>query len=298
MRLIVYFFLFIHLINIEVKKGTAMLTRFSIKNSRLIGSRKNLLLAAITTLSMSAMVFAAQDSLPNDQDVPVVIKGVVATSSDKQQLLDKLKAQYPDKPVRDEIEVRSNINIPTNWQQVATAIIDSDIANIRQGRIDIHGTTISLHGKVSSLEQKQAIQNRIHTRLTDLYQLENQLVVTQGEQQLIDETLGNRIVEFESGSANLTPMGLGILDDMAGVLQRVGDKPVTITGHTDNVGNSGGNLTLSNQRAEAVKQYLIGRNIDAARLSTTGKGDLDPIASNDNEEGRTRNRRIEFTLAE
>ena len=275
-----------------------MLTRFSIKNSRLIGSRKNLLLAAITTLSMSAMVFAAQDSLPNDQDVPVVIKGVVATSSDKQQLLDKLKAQYPDKPVRDEIEVRSNINIPTNWQQVATAIIDSDIANIRQGRIDIHGTTISLHGKVSSLEQKQAIQNRIHTRLTDLYQLENQLVVTQGEQQLIDETLGNRIVEFESGSANLTPMGLGILDDMAGVLQRVGDKPVTITGHTDNVGHSGGNLTLSNQRAEAVKQYLIGRNIDAARLSTAGKGDLDPIASNDNEEGRTRNRRIEFTLAE
>lgn len=275
-----------------------MLTRFSIKNSRLIGSRKNLLLAAITTLSMSAMVFAAQDTLPNDQDVPVVIKGVVATSSDKQQLLDKLKAQYPDKPVRDEIEVRSNINIPTNWQQVATAIIDSDIANIRQGRIDIHGTTISLHGKVSSLEKKQAIQNRIYTRLTDLYQLENQLVVTQGEQQLIDETLGNRIVEFESGSAHLTPMGLGILDDMAGVLQRVGDKPVTITGHTDNVGNSGGNLTLSNQRAEAVKQYLIGRNIDAARLSTTGKGDLDPIASNDNEEGRTRNRRIEFTLAE
>lgn len=298
MRLIVYFFLFIHLINIEVKKGTAMLTRFSIKNSRLIGSRKNLLLAAITTLSMSAMVFAAQDSLPNDQDVPVVIKGVVATSSDKQQLLDKLKAQYPDKPVRDEIEVRSNINIPTNWQQVATAIIDSDIANIRQGRIDIHGTTISLHGKVSSLKQKQAIQNRIHTRLTDLYQLENQLVVTQGEQQLIDETLGNRIVEFESGSANLTPMGLGILDDMAGVLQRVDDKPVTITGHTDNVGNSASNLTLSNQRAEAVKQYLIGRNIDAARLSTAGKGDLDPIASNDNEEGRTRNRRIEFTLAE
>ncbi|MGP9517184.1 OmpA family protein, partial [Psychrobacter sp. AOP42-A1-21] len=128
--------------------------------------------------------------------------------------------------------------------------------------------------------------------------LDNQLVIVEGEQRLIDETLGNRIVEFESGSANLTPMGLGILDDMAGVLQRVGDKPVTITGHTDNVGNPTANLALSNDRAEAVKQYLIGRNIDAARLSTTGKGDTDPIASNDNEEGRTRNRRIEFTLEE
>ena len=270
-----------------------------ITKSKQTNHTKNLLLAAAITLPMSAVVFAEHNDTHvtnNSQNVPVVIKGVVATSSDKQQLLDKLKAQYPDKPVRDEIEVRSNISIPTNWQQIATTIIDSDISNIRQGRIDIHGTTISLHGKVSSLEQKQAIQNRIHSRLTDLYQLENQLVVVEGEQRLIDETLGNRIVEFESGSTNLTPMGLGILDDMAGVLQRVGDKPVLITGHTDNVGNSTANLALSNKRAEAVKQYLIGRNINATRLSTTGKGDSDPIASNDNEEGRTRNRRIEFTL--
>lgn len=262
---------------------------------------KGLILAAAMTLSTSAVVFAEHNDTHvtnSSQNVPVVIKGVVATSSDKQQLLEQLKAQYPDKQVRDEIEVRSNISIPTNWQQIATAIIDSDISSIRQGRIDIHGTTISLHGKVSSLEQKQAIQNRIHTRLTDLYQLENQLVVIEGEQRLIDDTLGDRIVEFESGSANLTPMGLGILDDMAGVIQSVGDKPVIIIGHTDNVGNPAANLALSNERAEAVKQYLIGRNIEAARLSTAGKGDANPIASNDTSEGRTRNRRIEFTLGE
>lgn len=229
-------------------------------------------------------------------DVPVVIKGVVATTSDKQQLLTKLKAQYPNKTINDEVEVRSNISLPTNWQQVATAIIDSDITTIRQGRIDIHGTTISLHGKVNSVEQKEAIQKRIHSRLTDLYQLDNQLEVTQGEQQLIDQTLGNRIVEFESGSTNLTPLGLGILDEMADVIRSIGDQPVTITGHTDNVGNPSSNLLLSNQRAEAVKQYLIGRGIASTRLSTEGKGDTDPVASNDTQEGRMRNRRIEFTL--
>lgn len=284
------------------KKGIPMLIRSLKTMSKMMPKQTHykriLLLTSTLAISMSAIVFAAQDEVAISQEVPVVIKGVVATSSDKQQLLEKLKAQYPTKPIRDEIEVRSNISIPTNWQQVATAIIDSDISNIRQGRIDIQGTTISLHGKVNSIEQKQTIQNRIHSRLTDLYQLENQLVVVEGEQRLIDETLGNRIVEFEFGSVNLTPMGLGILDDMAGVLKRVGDKPVVITGHTDNVGNPTANLALSNQRAEAVKQYLIGRNIDASRLSTTGKGDADPIASNDNEEGRTRNRRIEFTLAE
>ncbi len=269
--------------------------------NKLANYTTHLLLATVITLPISAMVFAANNNAHETnsaKNVPVVIKGVVATSSDKQQLLEKLKAQYPDKSIRDEIEVRSNISIPTNWQQIATAIVDSDISDIRQGRVDIHGTTISLHGKVNSLEQKQAIQNRIHTRLTDLYQLENQLVVVEGEQRLIDETLGNRIVEFEFGSANLTPLGLGILDDMADALRRIEDKPVLITGHTDNVGNSTSNLALSNERAEAVKQYLIGRNIDASRLSTTGKGDSNPIASNDNEEGRTRNRRIEFILDE
>lgn len=263
--------------------------------------KKTLLLATIIAFSTSAMVLAAQNDVSataNTQDIPVVIKGVVASSSDKQQLLDKLKAQYPNKTVRDEIEVRSNISVPTNWQQIATAIIDSDISNIRQGRIDINGTTIGLYGKVSNIQQKQDIQNRIHSRLTDLYQLDNQLVVTAGEQGLIDDTLGNRIVEFESGSATLTPMGLGILDDMADVLRRIGDKPVIITGHTDNVGNPDANLVLSNERAKAVKEYLIGRSIEASRISVTGKGDADPIASNDNEEGRTRNRRIEFTLDE
>ena len=262
--------------------------------------KRSVLLSGAFTIIASSSLYVSSIAAPLPEtsvnDVPVVIKGVVATTSDKEQLLTKLKAQYPNKTINDEVEVRSNISIPTNWQQVATAIIDSDITNISQGRIDIHGTTISLHGKVSSPEQKQAIQDRIHSRLTDLYQLDNQLVVTQGEQQLIDQTLGNRIVEFESGSANLTPLGLGILDEMADVIKRIGDKPVTITGHTDNVGNPGSNLLLSNQRAEAVKQYLIGRDIDSARLSTEGKGDTNPIASNDTQEGRMRNRRIEFTL--
>ncbi|GAA0315815.1 OmpA family protein [Psychrobacter aestuarii] len=258
--------------------------------------KKGICALIATSVSVSMLVLADQHETVDNSSIPVVIKGVVATQSDKQQLIDKLQKQYPNRTVTDEVEVRSSINLPTNWQQVTTSIIDSDIANIRQGRIDINGTTISLHGKVNSHEHKQAIQNRIHTRLTDLYQLENNLVVVEGEQRLIDETLGDRIVEFESGSANLTPLGLGILDDMADALGRVGDKSVTITGHTDNTGNANANLLLSNQRAEAVKQYLIGRNIDTSRLSTAGKGDTDPIATNDTEAGRTRNRRIEFTV--
>lgn len=252
---------------------------------------------AFVSLSVGSLFYTVQ-AATIDSNTPVVIKGVVPSASDKAELLEKLKAQYPNRIVRDEIEVRSNISIPTNWQEVSTAIIDSDITAIRQGRIDINGTSIGLYGKVDSLEQKQAIQNRIHSRLTDLYQLDNQLIVTEGEQQLIDDTLGDRIVEFESGSANLTPRGLGILDDMATVIKDVGDKPITITGHTDNTGDPSANLLLSNQRAEAVKQYLIGRGIDASRLTTLGKGDTDPIASNDTEEGKTRNRRIEFTLGE
>jgi OOP family OmpA-OmpF porin len=92
---------------------------------------------------------------------------------------------------------------------LVTAIIDSDISNIRQGRIDIHGTTISLHGKVkAALSKKQAIQNRIHASHRSL-PIRKSLVVVEGEQRLIDDTLGNHRIVGLNPAAKLTSMGAG-----------------------------------------------------------------------------------------
>ena len=112
----------------------------------------------------------------------------------------------------------------------------------------------------------------------------------------IDDALKNRIIEFESGSAVLAASGTKILDEMAIALNKVGGKQVKIIGHTDSSGDANKNLILSKERAQAVKDYLIGKNIPADSLSVEGLGANKPVADNSTAEGRKKNRRIEFEV--
>ena len=113
---------------------------------------------------------------------------------------------------------------------------------------------------------------------------------------MLDATLKNRIVEFESGSAILTDVGQKILDEMAVALKQVGTKKVKIVGHTDSSGDAHKNIVLSQSRAGAVKNYLIDKGIAITHLSTEGQGSNQPVADNTTPQGRKKNRRIEFEV--
>lgn len=126
------------------------------------------------------------------------------------------------------------------------------------------------------------------------YQLYSQLSVNQAEQKIIDDALKNRIIEFESGSAVLTDAGQKILDEMAVALNKVGGKKVKIIGHTDSSGDATKNLKLSQDRALAVKNYLISKSIPADHLSTEGLGSSKPVADNTSPEGRKKT--VELSL--
>ena len=71
---------------------------------------------------------------------------------------------------------------------------------------------------------------------------------------------------------------------------------LVIIGHTDNLASDAYNLELSRERAESVKEYLVGQGVDANKLRTVGMGESEPIADNSTELGRFRNSRIEFTV--
>lgn len=113
---------------------------------------------------------------------------------------------------------------------------------------------------------------------------------------LVEQTVTLRAVNFQTGSAVLLSTSRTALDEVARTLKNQANLKAEISGHTDNVGNDGYNLTLSQQRAEAVRQYLIGKGVAPERMVAIGMGETQPVAGNDNEEGRLANRRVEFKV--
>jgi len=102
-------------------------------------------------------------------------------------------------------------------------------------------------------------------------------------------------IVFDSGSDKLKPESASVLRQVANYLKENAEVKVTITGHTDDVGETAANQTLSEKRAAAVAASLsTDFGIDATRMSTAGKGESVAIAKNDSPEGRATNRRVEF----
>jgi OOP family OmpA-OmpF porin len=103
-----------------------------------------------------------------------------------------------------------------------------------------------------------------------------------------------RGVNFETNKATLTRNSEKILEDAYNALVANPDVQVEISGHTDSVGSEQANQALSLRRAQAVKNWLVQKGIAGNRMKTVGKGENEPVASNDTAEGRAENRRIEF----
>ncbi|MEZ4846790.1 MAG: OmpA family protein [Bdellovibrionota bacterium] len=107
------------------------------------------------------------------------------------------------------------------------------------------------------------------------------------------------MIQFEVGKSLLTINSTKVLDGVAKVIKNNPNdaKYVQIGGHTDNTGNADKNMKLSQERADAVKAYLIKKGIDKSRLESKGFGQTKPISDNDTEEGRYQNRRVEFKIS-
>lgn len=102
-------------------------------------------------------------------------------------------------------------------------------------------------------------------------------------------------VSFETGKSVLKSSSYPSLDELADVLKKT-NWGLKLEGHTDSTGDANFNLTLSKKRAEAVKNYLIGKGIPASRISAEGFGSSKPIADNKTSDGRAKNRRVEFKI--
>jgi len=103
-------------------------------------------------------------------------------------------------------------------------------------------------------------------------------------------------VFFDSGKWDLRPESFPELDRLTQFMQTNASMEIHIAGHTDDIGKDADNLQLSRKRAESVREYVVRNGVDGARLTFEGYGETQPLAANDSDAGRQRNRRVEFTI--
>ncbi len=114
------------------------------------------------------------------------------------------------------------------------------------------------------------------------------------EEKVLREAFDN--LEFETGKSVIRAESFASLDELAELLKTKTAYRIYIAGHTDNVGNKKANQKLSENRANAVKAYLVSKGIEDTRIKTEGFGDARPVDTNKTPEGRQKNRRVEFKV--
>jgi outer membrane protein OmpA-like peptidoglycan-associated protein len=128
---------------------------------------------------------------------------------------------------------------------------------------------------------------------------------TQGTGVEVTRTADNQLklnipndVSFDTNSAAIRPEMRSVLDPFANELRGDPNARVAIVGHTDSTGSPAVNNPLSVERATSVRDYLVARGVPAMQVQTAGRGEAEPVASNDTDAGRARNRRVEIYLRE
>jgi len=233
---------------------------------------------------------------PVPGSAPVVAAGTVPDEATRAAVLARLHELYGAGRVVDRIEVDAVV-APANWGERVTGMLDPVIKDVSGGELVIDGSSVRISGQVANEARRQQVASMLATAAGPGYQVRNALRAGGGDSQaVLDQALADRIIEFRSGSAELAPGGRAILDEMAAALVEIGDRQVQVIGHTDSVGAREANVALSLQRAIAVKAYLEAAGVGADNLSVQGFGPDRPVAPNDTDEGRARNRRIEFRV--
>ena len=198
-------------------------------------------------------------------------------------------------------------NAPDGWPQRVLAGLQA-LAELDHGTLLVRPETVEVAGvsgsQQSSARISQLLSNRLGQGKTFKVMVSydkalDPLAALPTPQECLDAmnaVVAAKKITFDPGSAELDSASAAVMDALARALKNCNGVRIEIAGHTDAQGSAGGNLALSQARAEAVLVALQGRQVDVSGMRATGYGEGVPIADNGSETGREANRRIEFTL--
>lgn len=229
-------------------------------------------------------------------DSGLTLSGAVPTERKKERLLSQAQLVFGENRVIDQITVDESAKLP-NWKGTTLDLM-AHLAQLGAFKLALKDDQLNITAEVPDDAIKSAWIDWLANFFVDYPLAVNaeQLSVNSAlppQYSFGVSTLFNLPVNFASGSAQIAPDAEPTLRKVASIL-REQSKNIRIIGHTDASGDAGANRSLSEARAAAVKGFLEQNGVPPQLLSAYGMGQDQPVADNDTEEGRARNRRIEF----
>ena len=294
------------------ERAAALAAAASVRGVRIVRDGLTVTSAAGATTLDSAGVAVGAFSLSEGDD-GVVVRGRVPDETARAAVLARVGAVFPGRSVTDGMAIDPSV---PDWQGALGAVMP-ELGGVAMPGVTSNGTTVVLRGRVASAEAKARIEAAINAALPAGFTLLSELDVggamvgttrtadqldasgdatVAGAEAALAEVLAQGHITFDSGTARLTASSRAILDRAAAVFARFPAIAAEIKGFTDDEGGRRTNRILSIRRAEATRDYLVSKGVDAARLTPRGNGSADPVADNGTEAGRARNRRVVFAL--
>lgn len=226
----------------------------------------------------------------------ITLSGEVPDDATKQELVEAAKAKADGREVIDELTVAEGAKPGLDGAGVGSILgaAGTDAVNVKAD-----GETVTLTGGVTSEATKKAV-TLAATRAAPEATIDNQLTVDEEKaalQKQIDALIKAQGITFETNSAKLTPGGAKTVRKVAAALKKVPEANIRVDGHfAGNFGSEAHQLSLTEERASAVKAQLVKLGISDERITTKGFGSTKPIADEKTPEGQAANRRVEINV--
>jgi len=224
----------------------------------------------------------------------ITLSGDVVDEKAKLSLITPAKLLWGENNVVDQLNIKPDA--PRFWWNVKPFDVLSKLKAVPDFKLKLSDNIISGNATVGS----EGIKDQLLAGLKNWFSSNAKSDVTVNVNTALDQdqvdpkTLLNLPIEYATGASEVPEIIKPLLLQIAQILK---DDPrsIVINGHTDNTGVAQDNKVLSLARAEKIKAYLVSQGVDTSRLNTAGFGDEKPVADNNSDAGKAKNRRIEFS---
>jgi len=235
----------------------------------------------------------------------VQLRGRVADELSRNALYSYSRAKFGSNAIYG--AARLDADLPAGWSLRVLAGVEA-LAELNQGSVVVQQNFVDVRGVTGNPDARANITRLLSEKLgaSEDYNIEvtyekkldpvASLTKSQDCIGLINEVQQDRKISFDPGSSDLDANGLSVVTSIAEIIKTCEDMKLEISGHTDSQGSEAMNQSLSQARADAVLHALIAQRVLTKGMLAKGFGEVSPIATNETEEGREKNRRIEFNL--